>query len=140
MAASHSVCASMKRKVLSTTAFALTCRGSTASKRALSIQRITNERQNNSSITGTSSAAPTQRAAMRGHSSSPLPPTGMNFATGAPQRIHGASSVIHSANTATPTPTASSSSRASGASCRDSSPYSRRQRHISAPTASTVSA
>lgn len=68
-AASHSVCASTNRKVDSTMAFSPTCAGATDSNTGCWIQRIRNERQNSSSITGTSSAAPMRRGTTRAQSS-----------------------------------------------------------------------
>ena len=124
MAASHSVCASMKTKVDSTIAFMLTCCGTTVSNCAPSIQRMRKERQNSSSITGTSSAAPAQRTAISDHSSWPSASTGLKLAVGSPKRSAGRSRWIHSTNTTSPTPTASAASRRFGRFWRASSPYS----------------
>ena len=107
-AASQSVCASVKTKVDSTIAFRPTCRGSTAMNGQACSQRIRKERQNSSSITGTSSVAPIQRTAISGQSSRPAASTGRKVAEGGPSFIQGASSTIHRPNTASPTATASS--------------------------------
>ena len=128
----------MKTKVDSATALRPTRDGLTASNWARSIQRIRKDRQNSSSITGTSSAAPAQRTATSGHCSWPCESTGRNDAVASPSFIHGASSEIQSQNTSAPTATPSSSSFASGNSWADSSPYSRRKRHNSAPTSTTI--
>jgi hypothetical protein len=65
------VCTSTKTKVDSSMARHATRRGSTRWNVGSSNQRIRNERQNSSSITGTTSVAPSQRTAISGQSSAP---------------------------------------------------------------------
>ena len=122
MAASHKGWASMKTKVDSSTALTPTRRGSTPSNTGACTQRIRKERQNSSSITGTSRAAPSQRTAISGHSSRPCSSTGMNGAAAPPICIHGASRWIHSTNTTRPTTTDSSAWPRLGRFWRASSP------------------
>ena len=112
----------MKTKVDRTTALAPTRRGSTASNTGDCNQRIRKERQNSSSITGTSSAAPAQRTAIKGHCSCPWASTGTKLALAWPICIHGASRWIHSPNTARPTTTDSASSPTRGRFWRANSP------------------
>jgi hypothetical protein len=88
-----------------------------------SSQRIRNERQNSSSINGTSSAAPMKRMASCAAPAS----AGLNGALGLPIVIHGASRLIQRKKMSTPAAIASSDSRALGSVCRASSPYSRQQ-------------
>src|SRR5580765_65479 len=128
----------MKTKVESTTAFGATRCGTTDSNCGLWTQRIRNERQNSSSITGTTSAAPIQRTTTSGQISPPCASSGRKLAEGAPIVIHGASRWIHSANTARPIPAPSTISDNEGQVCATSSPYSRQKYASSAPTTNTV--
>jgi hypothetical protein len=80
------------------------------------------ERQNSSSITGTSSAAPIQRTTTSGQSTWPDASSGRKLAAGVPMVIQGASSEIQHTKTATPTRPARAASRASGRICDVSSP------------------
>jgi hypothetical protein len=137
-AASQSVCASMKTKVDSTIAFRPMRCGTTASNCGLCSQRIRNERQNSSSITGTSKVAPIQRSTISGQISAPAASVGTKLALGSPMRIHGASSTTHRPPTAIPTPIPSATSEPLGNVCGTSSPYSRQNHASAAPTTRTA--